>query len=488
MLRVVVPAIIILMMPFVALSGQDMSTDADKAWFHITNARLPNPDQHWIVHKDWIEKKSVTLKRRELKLKYGELWHAYKELTLPSISKPSLSALIKPTPPAISERTYNLSTTSTDSSQVDFPTPELNTNIHPDSFSTTEIQHPGNTSHITLKVFHWHLSSDDLNEEGLGKRLDKLSAKLVSQLRKSGLKPDVFVFTGTNAITGQGWGKTVDDKYMQTLCDKLWRHTHKRPPGSFDCNQIPVYLADGSTQESNIQWANDILVISPHPVRILKATDTFLQECGIDVTYRFAYYQLLQIAIGRKKANLLVFSSRESVTHKVLITPEAWASCVSQLKEGLISRFEQKSPIVVVSHIVAPYFTFQGFARHLNARVRPLFDDTAELLSTSSLGQMFIGQFPAQQSMASRYSAVMSYRPAMDYLYELPLKAHMTPPYFYLSLRGTQQRFLNWNGYAPLRPSYTELVIETNHLQGVTEEEQRMRDVKDKIAAFQQLQ
>lgn len=221
---------------------------------------------------------------------------------------------------------------------------------------------------------------------------------------------------------------------------------------------------------------------------MIKTTDTILQECGINAIYRFAYYRLLQIAIGRKKANLLVFSSRESITHKVLVTPEVWESCVSQLKEGLNRQIEQKSPVIVVSHINAPFFTFQDVSRHLNARVRPLFDDTVELIPTTLLGQVFTSQLPLEQRTASRYSAVISYRPAMDYLFELPLKAHMTPPYFYLSFRGKQLWFLDWDGYAPLHPSYTELIIETDHLQGLTEEEQSMREIKEKIAIQQRIQ
>ena len=461
-----------------------MSSEADRIWFEITNAGPPDPDQYWVLHNDRIEKKAATLKREELKFRYAELWRVYEEVAQASITKADLPAL---TPSSTTESPHNLSAESTDSASVDFPVTNLNVNIDPNNFATTDVQHHGETTHITLRLFHWHLSGDDLSEPGLGTRLNKMSDNLVKLLQKSGLKPDVFIFTGTNAITGFRRGYMVDKKYMKKLCTKLWKYIHKRSPSSFDCNQVPVYLSDGSTQESNIQWASNLLVISPHPIRMLKTTDTVLQECAINMTYRFAYFRLLQVTVGRKKANLLVFSSRESIFNEELVKTSYWGNCVSHLKESLNSKFGQKSPIIVVSHINAPYFTFQDFAKHLNANIRPLFDKTDELTLTNQLGQMFIEAFPTVQKMAPRYSAVMSYRPVMDQLFKLSLKAHMAPPYFYQSFQGTPQRFLNWDGYAPLHPSYTELTIETTDLHEVTEVEQRVREMKNKIEARQLL-
>lgn len=165
----------------------------------------------------------MALQREALGFRYAERWRVYKETAHASISESSLSGFVKPAPPTADENTHNLSIQSTDHSRVDFSIADQDFNIDPNSFSTTTAQHPEGTSNITLKVFHWHLSGDDISEARLGKRLDRMAHKLVSHLRKSGLKPDVFVFTSTNAITGQGRGEVVDNEYMQNLCNSLWK-------------------------------------------------------------------------------------------------------------------------------------------------------------------------------------------------------------------------------------------------------------------------
>ena len=57
-----------------------------------------------------------------------------------------------------------------------------------------------NAEVMELGVFHWHLSADEQSEPGLETKLPRIQHDIIEHLRKYKLKPNVFVFTGADAL------------------------------------------------------------------------------------------------------------------------------------------------------------------------------------------------------------------------------------------------------------------------------------------------
>lgn len=414
----------------------------DREWEMLTKGAPVPASSHLLIDKTGrIVRRDILEKQQLWAYRYLPKWKAYEEV-------------------AQSNDNHILTTQRT-------PRPFTDSSQSQESETTGISADESNQLEIILKLFHWHLAADELQEPKLPERMITLSNKIVDHLNDSRLLPNVFVFTGAHALTAFR-GSLLNHSYAESLCRKLWQHQFGKQPEPEQC-KLPVQqsLPNKKLIHSNISRSNNILVISMVPISRFNLK-FFGQYCTLSGTWQgmYAAFQIFDIEIDQSIVPIMVFSSLDEAVVELVPDRSYWEGCSSGIKEEADRAIKRTEPLVIVSHINTPGFTYSDFAQIWSARIRPAGDNSKEVNLNNPAAKGFFKRYIYTDTKARRFSAVLSYRKTLqEKPMPQPTRAHMAPDSIYLEFPGTKQNFLKWKGgYSPFYPSYTEIRLEKKHL------------------------